>query len=590
MPHALSREIKYISVSQMLRNILSGLILLIIISGFAQEADGRIPYRKPITFSIYDINIGGGFYAADPFYLLDSTETTIGNLGDAVAKIPITVSVDILKYNYLHLLWRQNFLDYLIGANLFFQRNAISVYGSESWTSSGSRATYRPTIFGIGLTQSLLYQPFDNFYFQFDYTVGQGQLWLYSDYLGKPYLRSEQEFIQIFGAGLRWTNIDMAGSKVNIGFSYRYHWLPFPAIRDPDNLTPIKALDISSHGLSFNFGLLFGGGKTVGDDARQSMKQKDYLKAKSQFRQFIRTYPGHSRVPRARRKLEEIERLLPYQYFRQAEQQFRNGNYEEALETYAMASEISDPAIQDTLLKRKAQISRVILSRAVESHEQGDLQSADSLYQSARTISAVVEDSISRRMIDLHYDRAEKFVEAGMWEPALREIGKADSIGHVPKYDELEYDLRLRVARGYLQDAHRAASEGATIAAEDFIRRALAINQSLRERADEALKILHAQNWYSVRERLRGEMTSALSKEKLEQQAKKYALLEVYQVERGMYKDMVRELYGPPGEIFREEDLQGRQYELWVYRLTNQLYEYIYFQREQVTETERVKL
>lgn len=567
---------------------------LVCLFGLPESGQSRIPFREPFTLSIYDIQIGGGYFSASPYFLLDSTETEAGAVTLPVARMPFILSVDLLKYNYLNLLWKQNVLDYQIGLNVLYQRNALAVYAPDYWPQIGGSARpstrYRPVVWGVGITQSIIMQPYNRLYIQGDYMAGMGQAWVFSDYVGNRYVRSDPHFIQSFGFGVRYTNQDVVGSKVNFGFTYKYHHLPFPTLHDPDEISPIDAINVSNHAVYFSVGLMLGGGKTLGDDARKNMKNREYIKAQSQFRKFLEDNPAHPRRSLAEKYLKELHNLIPYEYFERAEQQFREGNYKRALDNYRLAGSIQDPALQDTIEMRKQTISQIFLERGVAIHEQGELNEAETLYETARSISRAVEDSIARRFIKLHFDRAEKFVEARMWEGALRELSTADSIGDLPEYDQREYDLRTRIANGYLQDASRAASEGASVAAEDFVLQALKVNETLQEQADDALKILHAQNWYTVKQRLREGINRKLAEGKVAREARERALLELNQIEAGMYDDMVRNIYGPPGEVYREKDILGRDHILWVYRLTNTLYEYIYFQEKRVTKVERVKL
>jgi|GEM_PF-2851681 len=583
-----------ISLEVLRKFALTVILFGIIASLWTENSHAKIPYRHPFSLSVYEIRIGSGYFAASPFVLLDSTETDVGNMDLPMARIPFIISVDLLKYNYLNLLWKQNVLDYQIGINLLYQRNAISVFVPEYWPqiggSSRQSTRYRPTVFGGSIMNSFYYQPTDRTFFQFDYGVGVGKLWLFSDYIGNRYVESDLQMIQLFGGGFHWSNIDMMGAKVDFGVTYRYHWLPFPVLHDPDDLTPIKSINVSNHSVLFTVGLILGGGKTIGDDARKAMKQGDYITASSTFRKFVRDYPNHYRVPRAQKRLQRLERLIPYQYFRRAEKLFDEGKIREALTNYELAEEVEDETLRDTIEVRKAQISQILLEEGITTHKSGALEEAESLYESARSVSRAVEDSVNRRMIRLHFDRAEKFAESAMWEAALRELSVADSIGRLPESTEREYDLRTRIANGYLHDASRAAAEGANIAAADFIQRALDINGELQAKADDALKILHAQNWYTVQKRLHEDVTTQLARGNVDREARQRESLDLYQVERGMYQDMVREVYGPPGEIYEKKDLTGRRYQLWIYRLTNTVYEYIYFQERKVTKVERVKL
>lgn len=578
----------------MQKTLLYIILLGLVVSLMPDPANARIPYRQPFSLSIYEIRMGSGFFAATPYVLLDSTETDAGSINLPMSRIPFVLSVDLLKYNYLNLLWKQNVLDYQIGLNLFYQRNAIAVFVPENWPqiggSSRQSTRYRPTVFGGSIMHSFYYQPTDRTFFQFDYGVGIGKLWLYTDYIGNRYVDSDLHMIQLFGGGFHWANVDMVGSKFDFGISYRYHWLPFPKLNDPDDIAPISAINVSNHSILFTIGLILGGGKTVGDEARKLMKKGEYIDAESKFRKFMQDYPNHFRVPRAQRQLQRLEGLIPYQYFRRAEELFDEGKVREALNNYELAQDVDDQALLDTIEVRKAQISQILLDEGIATHQSGELEAAKSLYESARSISSAVEDSVARRMIRLHFDRAEKFVEHAMWEAALRELSVADSLGRLPENTEREYDLRTRIANGYLQDASRAAAEGANIAAADFIRRALDINDELRDKADDALKILHAQNWYTVKQRLHENITGQLAEGNVGREARQRDLLDLYQAEVGMYQDMVREVYGPPGEIYEETDMMGRRYQLWVYRLTNNIYEYIYFQERKVTKVEKVKL
>ena len=68
-------------------------------------------------------------------------------------------------------------------------------------------------------------------------------------------------------------------------------------------------------GWNINFGIIFGGERSIGDQAYQSMIKDDFISAVDEFEEFIDDNPRHIKKLKAQKMLEFCKKQKPYQEF-----------------------------------------------------------------------------------------------------------------------------------------------------------------------------------------------------------------------------------------------------------------------------------
>ena len=101
------------------------------------------------------------------------------------------------------------------------------------------------------------------------------------------------------GLGLRYIIDPGKSNRFSIGIDFRHSYTKINKIIDPDNIAPVNRFDIANYGIYLTLSTFYGGGKTIGDEAKNIYYKKDYLTSKSKFIEFIKQYPNHSNRYRA---------------------------------------------------------------------------------------------------------------------------------------------------------------------------------------------------------------------------------------------------------------------------------------------------
>jgi hypothetical protein len=130
-------------------------------------------------------------------------------------------------------------------------------------------------------------------------------------------------------------------------------------IDHPKDITPIKSFVLPNWGLYFTLSAFYGGGKTIGDIAKNQYYKRDYIESLKSFKRFISEYPKHSNKYRAENYIRECEDKIPYQIMEQGIEFEKQSKIQRALEkyTFAKAQIKDDSTILRALNKRIDQIA-----------------------------------------------------------------------------------------------------------------------------------------------------------------------------------------------------------------------------------------
>ena len=102
-------------------------------------------------------------------------------------------------------------------------------------------------------------------------------------------------------------------------------------IEDPKQFSPIVGFDMRGINLNLTFGVIFGGKRTIGDEAFAMMLENNYKDAIPAFENYIENYPNHGKIKKAKKMLEFCNRELPYKQYKIAMNHLDNQNIDQAV-------------------------------------------------------------------------------------------------------------------------------------------------------------------------------------------------------------------------------------------------------------------
>ena len=315
----------------------------------------RMIYREPIVFTPFEVRAGyfhyGGADYLNHFSLfggdinqhplqLDSTHLSPSNfLVDIKDRRGLFFEVDIAKTNLLLLMVPQNIIDiqFGLGYRMSHMINQPDFPNSIIYTNpENSIYTYQffPKIYDFNFNTTINWQ-FNEMLIPYLYhSIGFSRVSLYKT--------SDANKKYLYGDGISETLAIGIKKIISNNDEYKKYGLYYGAeikglrtttlnLDDEYNFSPITGFDI--RGISFNltFGVIFGGRRTIGDEAFSMMLQNNYASAIPAFEEYIEKYPKHGKIKKAKKMLTFCKSQLPYQNFKDGVAEINAKNLDEAI-------------------------------------------------------------------------------------------------------------------------------------------------------------------------------------------------------------------------------------------------------------------
>ena len=102
-------------------------------------------------------------------------------------------------------------------------------------------------------------------------------------------------------------------------------------LEDPYQFSPIIGFDMRGVNLNLTFGVIFGGKRTIGDDAFSMLIENDIESAIPAFEEYIKNYPKHGKLKKANKMLLFCKEQLPYKNYKIAMEYLDDQNLDDAI-------------------------------------------------------------------------------------------------------------------------------------------------------------------------------------------------------------------------------------------------------------------
>ena len=535
-------------------------------------------FSAPVTYMPVEIRYGLGFNgkfsgsSSSPAADLDNWiwyDQEVSALDQDVGNILGTaLDIDFAMMNIPYLIMNTSWMNFLTGINyrsssIFLPKNIPNDW-KEGTIISENNIQFKPEIKEYLITNTLQWQPFNPWYINFRYSYGLAS--------SKFYFDKDTETINAspsgsgtsmaFGLGFRYIIDPGKLNRFSIGIDFRHSYTKINKITDPDNITPFNRFDIANYGIYFTLSTFYGGGKTIGDEAKNVYYRKDYLTSKSKFIEFIKQYPNHSNRYRAMKYITECNRKIPYQIMDQGLAFDDLGDSEKALDKYLRArSRIveDDTLIIEALNFRIEEIAKKWMNSAELLLDQGLSKDAFALAKKVAKFSDIGT---------VHLDRFRSYVILAQGEKlqSILILGKA-----MEKYSkalELNSELRSRVIALQYQAgiqlvelADKVDEPDEIILAIQSLKEAKELSSTLGSRNEKLLEDLEIKL-----QRFNDYKSDVIINHKMSQARYLQLVARSPRLTIGMTLPLIEELLGSPHDRVISDKTMGKK-QLWIYNL-----------------------
>ena len=433
--------------------------------------------------------------------------------------------------------------------------------GADTDPSGSDRGLYRyrPFIQDYNFNTTINWQFYDFLLAYLSHSIGLSDLSIYESEGGDRYLNG-YGIGESFGIGFKGmlnSRYDLKNYKVTYGVEAKWVSTVVNDLEDPNKISPINGFDMKGMGWNINFGIIFGGDRSVGDEGYQSMLKNDFISAVGEFQEFLDNNPRHIKKIKAQKMLEFCKKQKPYQEFKNGVNAFDDFDLDQAARWYESALTTSDESLSFEIITKQKELAMIFLDSALINLDEIGFNNAEKLIRKAKAITPKIENIANEYLSDLHMIKGDIFNEVKNYEVALKNYKKAYS------YNESIRALYIskikEVTNAILDEANIATDKGDILFALNSLTQLISLRPELEKDftfgiqslKDKLADISYLKTQDHIEEYIESEKNKAKQK--------------VYkQVEIGMDKDAVIDLMGQPAFI-ENKYIDNEIKQLWFY-------------------------
>ena len=582
-----------------LKMLKKGLYIILLVSFFISEAETwytnpldyaisritkRTTFREPISFTPFDIKMGIFNYGGSDYWdqgfgsnklgispiLLDSSNYEYSGLISDNSRQCYLMEIDFLKYNLPNYVYKQNYVDLQFGLGykimglldnpgISLPNNFIDGSDTDPTGSHGGSYKYRPVIQDYNINTTINWQFYDFLLAYLYHSVGLSNLSIYQSEGGDKYLKGNG-IGESFGLGLKGifdSRYDRKNYRVTYGLEAK--WISSVAynLKDPNKISPINGFDMRGMGWNINFGIIFGGERSVADLGYQSMIKDDFITAIGEFQEFLDNNPRHIKRLKAQKMLEFCKKQKPYQEFQNGLNAVGNYNLNQAARWYEAALTTANEDLSFEIIVKQKELATILLDSARNYLDEIGFNNAEKLIRKAKAITPKIVYKADEYLSELYMIKADLFYEVKNYEAALKNYEKSYSYN---KKIQSDYINKVRqVTNSIVSQANDATNSGDILFALSSLSQLITLRPELEKDLNFGVESLKEKL-----EELSDSKTQARIQDFIESEKNRAKKRVFNQVEVGMSKDDVIALMGQPA--FVENKYTNDQIvEMWFY-------------------------
>ena len=523
----------------------------------------RNTYQTPFSLTVFDLKAG-----IENFSYSDIE-------GISGSKLASVYTLDFAKINFMKYIWKQSMVDMLTGFSVSYitslEFSDLSGAFPQPTNDFKGTAALSPRVVEFNFNETFNYTLGTRMILYGQISYGFANANIYRSREGSSYLKCSANPLGIgFAAQLLLRSHE--SSRVGLGFEFKYTDLMIKDLEDPENIAQFTELDLSHYGATITLGMIFGGRRSVGDDAEMLYKSGRFIDSRSKYTEFLRLHPGHPRANRARQQITEADKHIPSELYDRATETQRDNNLEGALRLYNRIESLNqrDLNLARKVSARRKEIAQSYFELGLKAHPEWEFVNSERWFIRAEFIDSSLSDAVGIATADMLLTKAKLLIE----EEKVR-AAEAILIRILEMNPALSQEVKVaysKIAKIAFEEGIEALNRNSYIYAKDSFERAGKYNREMRKKADQQIAFVE----------------EAIAKEKISEgklrHAEIMALNKRHLADRliaGVDKDRVLRMWGMPSYKYYVTD-GPVNYELWVYQSARNQYYYIYFTEDRL--------
>ena len=349
-------------------------------------------------------------------------------------------------------------------------------------------------------------------------------------------------------------------------------------LEDPHQFSPIIGFDMRGVNLNLTFGVIFGGNRTIGDDAFSMLIENDIGSAIPAFEEYIKNYPKHGKIKKANKMLSFCREQLPYKNYQIAMEHLDDQNLDDAMIYLDDAYISADDSLKIEInLTKDGLAKRIILDLEVN-FDAISIQDCEQKLNLASELSPSNQNEIRVMKGELFFKKATLLHESNLFSDALRYYKIALSYN-----SDLSILINKRMKsliNGILNKSNEYKEKNELILSIETLKIAIEIDETLSSRLNPTIAILEEQ----VQE-LENHRTQEIMHQIIEENKSRRNTDDNKNLIIGMTKDRVVDYINMPDSIeFITSSLDS--FEIWFYNQSNQR---LFFKNDKLYHVQNLK-
>ena len=558
----------------------------------------KMVFREPITFSPFEIRAGyfhyGGSDYLDNFslapqdlgvhpILLDSTHSSYEGLSRGKHRKGIFIELDLLKTNFLLKFIPQNIFDVQFGLGYRMSHmlshpklpeNLIYTDPNENW----QQYNFFPKIHDFNFNTTINWQFNEKFIPYIYHSIGFSKISLYKTEADRKYLFGDA-ISETFALGIKKIINENYKKNYNLYYGFELKSIRTTTINldDPYQFSPIIGFDMRGINFNITFGVIFGGKRTIGDEAFSHLLENDFKSAIPAFEEYIKKYPRHGKIKRATKMLNFCKEQLPRQNYKKASKNLEKDNINEAIDYLNDAYINADDSLKNEISSTKEQIAKKIIENINSNFNEMSIKECENKLDTISDLAPQLTNDINNIKGELSFKKATLLHESHLFSDALKYYNIALSYN---KDLEKLVDKRLNtLVVEILENSYQYKQKDQIVLAIESLKIALEIDKSLFSKLNLTIQALEAELELLEEQKTREAIHEIINESKSKSNINKNKLI------IGMTKDKVINYISMPDSIdFIDSSLDS--FEIWIYNEKNKK---LFFKNEKLYHIQKIE-
>ena len=489
--------------------------------------------------------------------------------GKKIAKWGHQLDFDFMKLNLSNFMLKTSWLDMQTGLNyrsanlLFPDTIPMSKWGTVNPNWNINRK-FSPKISEFSLSHALVFQWFEQFYFNARYTWGLAQTKFYystnSDALDETPGGWGPSTSYAFG--VRFIFDAEKQYRFAVGLDLKHSYIKIKHVDDPDDITPISGFHLRDYGIYLTLAAFYGGKLTAGDNAKEYYYRGDFIEAKKIFENFIQKNPSHSNLYRAQSYLALCNEKIPYQLFKEGMQFENNSMTDKAVDRYLASLRNADSTLAIEVNAHLYRIASLRLQDAELLMSKGKHDKALAMVKKTALFSKRARKELPRFEGLQSLANGKTAMKYRFYDKALQLFSNA-----LLKYPPLKREINAyhyQIAAMMVEDINQIRDASEIRLAVIALEEAKNLSGGIGPVNEKIYKVLKNRLDELEQLTIRYGIDKRMEEERLRRAKLKNATIRI-----GMTIPQVMDIIGEPVEIIQKQSSKGKDSQLWLYPMHN---------------------